>query len=109
MIIPNDIVGIVDTLINREEQPCLADKEAAWEISPQLPHKRETEACKLRLLPFLPCFFKFCFSVSQVAWKNKKNQNCPFFSSITSLPPALQLSGINCTYDTRRYQWEFHL
>lgn len=32
MIIPRDAVGKGDTLINKEVQPCLADKEAAWEI-----------------------------------------------------------------------------
>jgi len=31
LIIPHDVVGTGDTLINKE-QPCLADKEAAWEI-----------------------------------------------------------------------------
>lgn len=67
MIIPYDIVDKVDTLIKREEQPSLADKEAAWEISSQLPHKSETEAWKLRLLPFLLGFLKFSFSVSQIA------------------------------------------
>lgn len=56
MIILDDIVGKVDTLVNREEQPCLADKEAAWEISTTPRHKREREACKLRLLPFYPAF-----------------------------------------------------
>lgn len=54
MIIPDDIVDKVDILINREEQPCLAEKEAAWEINSQLPHKSKREAWKLRLLPF--CF-----------------------------------------------------
>lgn len=54
MIIPDDIVDKVDILINREEKPCLAEKEAAWEINSQLPHKSKREAWKLRLLPF--CF-----------------------------------------------------
>lgn len=62
MIIPDDIVDKVDTLIKREEQSRLADKEAAWEISSQLPHKSKTEACKPRLLPFYPAFLN---SVSQ--------------------------------------------
>lgn len=39
MIIPYDIVGKGDTLIKKEEQPCLADKEAAWEIIRQKPTK----------------------------------------------------------------------
>lgn len=59
MIIPDDIVGEVDTLINREEQPCLADKEAAWEISSQLLHKREAEACKLSFCLFTLLFKNF--------------------------------------------------
>lgn len=65
MIIPHDVVGKGDTLINKEEQPCLADKEAAWEIirhtkKPHQPNpktKTQREACKLRLLPFHPAFF----------------------------------------------------
>lgn len=32
MIIPHDIVGKGDDTLINKEQPCLADKEAAWEI-----------------------------------------------------------------------------
>lgn len=55
IVIPHDIVGKGDTLINKE-QPCLADKEAAWEIIRQkkTPHETQREACKLQLLLFYP-------------------------------------------------------
>lgn len=45
MIIPHNIFGKGDTLKNKEEKSCLADKEAAWEIIKQQQQKKTPQRC----------------------------------------------------------------
>lgn len=88
------MVGKGDTLLNKEQQPCLADKEAAWEIDKKPYYKTQRASCRLRLLLFALPVSVLIFSVSN----RLKEPRAKLFSLFitTTLPPSQQLSGINC-------------